>query len=78
MVKMIYVGANTLEQQEKYVQYIQCTCQSETSSCTLRDALFDDKFRVGTKIALAVMFWHEVAGNNAIMLYSNQMLDTMG
>ena len=28
-------------------------------------------------MALLVMFWHEVVGNNAIMLYSNKMLEDM-
>ena len=43
----------------------------------MKDAFTSPAFKYGTWIALFVMFWHEMVGNNAIMLYSNQMLDDM-
>jgi len=76
-IESIYVHANTLQKQEIFAKYIASTCQKDTSSCTFKDAFSAPKYIVGTWIALGVMFWHEMVGNNAIMLYSNQMLDDM-
>ena len=43
----------------------------------MKDAFTNDLYKTGTWVALLVMFWHEIVGNNAIMLYSNKMLEDM-
>ena len=77
MLSSIYVHANTVDQQESLKKYIMGACQKSTSTCTIKDAFLNRRFTGGTWAALGVMFWHEVVGYNAIMLYSNQMLDDM-
>ena len=53
------------------------TCQEETSKCSVKDAFKNPLYKNSTWVALLVMFWHEMIGNNAIMLYSTTMLEDM-
>ena len=43
----------------------------------MTEAFTDKEYLAGSWVALLVMFWHEIVGNNAIMLYSNTMLKDM-
>ena len=77
MLSQIYQDCDTEDEQKMIASVILANCGQETAKCTVMDAFTEPQFRIGTAIALWVMFWHEMVGNNAIMLYSNQMLDDM-
>lgn len=76
-IKMIYIHSTTDDEVRDLKEYILSTCQKETSLCTVKEAFTDKEYTSGTWIALLTMFWHEIVGNNAIMLYSNTMLKDM-
>ena len=48
----------------------------DTTSVTLKDALFDPKYKKATWINVGYIFFHEFAGINVINLYSSQIFAT--
>ena len=72
-LQVIYINKDS----EHIAQHLLSTCEKQTASCTVADAFLNESYKAGTWVALLVMFWHEMVGNNAIMLYSNKMLDQM-
>ena len=45
----------------------------DTSKLTLKDALFNDRYKKATWVNIGYIIFHELTGINVIMLYSSQM-----
>lgn len=49
-------------------------CVKDTSSTTLKQALTDKKYRMGTWVCLMLIFYHEIVGINVVLAYSHTIL----
>lgn len=74
-VKKIYkVCVDDDAKAEEMVNYLESTCQKETSTVTIKAAFTERYYRSGSWVALILMVIHELTGINAILLYSNTIL----
>lgn len=65
------------EKPQAIVDYIERTSKKETSTITLKDCFYDPLYRRATLTAIAVILFHEMTGENAIMLYSTEIFKKM-
>ena len=71
MVMQIYSKDEVVDD---VIAYIKGSSQKETSQVSYKDAMFHPWYRKGTWITVILIIFHELAGSNAISLYSNTML----
>jgi len=74
MIKQVY---DPQERPNRILDYIEVSCRKETSTVTLSDCLNKKEFKRATMVGIAVIVFHELTGENAIMLYSNQIFFRM-
>eukprot|EP00351_Strombidinopsis_sp_SopsisLIS2011_P005555 CAMPEP_0116873068 /NCGR_PEP_ID=MMETSP0463-20121206/4036_1 /TAXON_ID=181622 /ORGANISM="Strombidinopsis sp, Strain SopsisLIS2011" /LENGTH=167 /DNA_ID=CAMNT_0004514355 /DNA_START=594 /DNA_END=1094 /DNA_ORIENTATION=- len=61
----------------KITDYIYRHCNKKTVVVATKEAFYGRRYKNGTWVALAVMFFHEMTGNNVVLLYSNSILTEM-
>lgn len=65
------------ERPNRIMEHIELSSQRDTSSVTLKDAVLNPEYRTSTLIALALIVFHELTGENAILLYSTEIFKKM-
>eukprot|EP00352_Strombidinopsis_acuminata_P005656 CAMPEP_0176351248 /NCGR_PEP_ID=MMETSP0126-20121128/10081_1 /TAXON_ID=141414 ORGANISM="Strombidinopsis acuminatum, Strain SPMC142" /NCGR_SAMPLE_ID=MMETSP0126 /ASSEMBLY_ACC=CAM_ASM_000229 /LENGTH=148 /DNA_ID=CAMNT_0017701661 /DNA_START=644 /DNA_END=1090 /DNA_ORIENTATION=+ len=61
----------------KITDYIYRHSNKKTVVVATKEAFYGPRYKNGTWVALAVMFFHEMTGNNVVLLYSNTILTDM-
>ncbi len=74
MIKKVY---HKDEKSTRVMDYIELSSRKETSTVTLRDCFTDLEYKRATLVAVCVIIFHEMTGENAIMLYSTEMFKRM-
>ena len=74
MIKRVY---SKNEKATSVMDYIEQTSRKETSQITLKDCFVNVEHRRATMVAMAVIIFHELTGENAIMLYSTEIFKRM-
>ena len=64
-------------QVELFRRKLELTCDSESSSVNLKDALSDPMHRGATWVNFGYMIFHELTGINMILQYSNSIFSQM-
>ncbi len=74
MIKKVYAKT---EKATTVMDYIEETSRRETSSITLKDCFTVLEYRRSTLVAMGIIIFHELTGENAIMLYSTEIFKRM-
>jgi hypothetical protein len=74
MIKKVY---HKDEKSTRVMDYIELSCRKETSTVTLKDCFTVLEYRRATLVAVCIIIFHEMTGENAIMLYSTEMFKRM-
>ena len=74
MIEIIYIEK---EKSQEIIEYIKSTSQKETSDVTYKEALCSEKYMKATWIGVVLMIFHELAGSNLILIYSNQIFQDL-
>ena len=74
MIKQVY---DSNEHGNAIIDHIEMSSQKETSSVSLKDAITSPHYRRATFVALMMIVFHELTGENAIMLYSTEIFKKM-
>lgn len=75
MIRLVYQCNK--ERPNKIITQIEQSSNKGTSSVTITEALTSPHHRRATWIALAIIIFHELTGENAIMLYSTEIFRKM-
>lgn len=65
------MNAQADEDADDIISNLQANMGGDTTGLSLKDALFDPKYRKATWINVGYIFFHEFAGINVINLYSS-------
>jgi hypothetical protein len=74
MIKLVYDKA---ERPNRILDYIEVSSRKETSTVTLKQCFNTLEHKRATFIGLAIIIFHELTGQNAIIMYSNQIFFRM-
>jgi hypothetical protein len=74
MIKQVYAPS---EKPNHVIEYIETSSQKDTSNISIREALTNPLYKKATLVALTVIIFHEMTGENAIMLYSTEIFKKM-
>lgn len=61
----------------KITDYIYRHSNKKTVVVGFKETFYGQRYKNGTWVALAVMFFHEMTGNNVVLMYSNTILTDM-
>ena len=76
-VRKMYKHATNDQKADAIIEAIRDKISTSSSDLTLRDAIFDPRYRTATWINLIYMIFHELTGINVITMYSNTMFRRM-
>jgi hypothetical protein len=74
MIKQVY---HRDEKATRVMDYIELSSRKESSTVTLKDCFTVLEYRRSTLIAISIIIFHEMTGENAILLYSTEMFKRM-
>lgn len=63
------------ESEDDVYNFMKRSVVSDTSTTTLKQALTDKKYKMGTFVALVIIFFHEIVGINVVLAYSHFILE---
>ena len=75
MIRLVYDCH--IERPNRIIEYIETSSTEDTSGVTLREAIKSPDYKRSTYVALMVILFHELTGENAIMLYSTEIFKRM-
>jgi len=73
----MYKHSKTEKEQNLLKEYLSVTCDKESSSVGLKDALTHPHYRRATWVNFGHIIFHELTGINVIIQYSNQIFTQM-
>lgn len=73
----MYANCDDETSQDYCISILRQSMDKGTSDLTLKDGLFNERYRTATWINIVYMIFHELTGINVINLYSGQMLKEM-
>lgn len=74
MIRQVY---DPSEKENHIIEYIETSSQKDTSGISIRETLTNPLYKRATLVALAVICFHEMTGENAIILYSTEIFKKM-
>ncbi|TNV80539.1 hypothetical protein FGO68_gene11398 [Halteria grandinella] len=74
MIKQVY---DPSERANNIIEYIESNSQRDTSGISIREAMTNPVYKRATFMALAIIIFHEMTGENAILLYSTEIFKKM-
>lgn len=64
-----------VESEDEVYEFMKRSVVSDTSTTTLKQALTDKNYKMGSIVALVIIFFHEIVGINVVLAYSNFILE---
>ena len=64
-----------IQSEDEIYDFLNSANVKDTSTTTLKQALFDKKYRMGTWFCLVLIFFHEIVGINVVLAYSHTILE---
>lgn len=61
--------------EDEIYEFLKASSVKDTSTTTLKQALTDPKYKMGSFVALVLIFFHEIVGINVVLAYSSTILD---